>query len=127
MKTSDFDYSLPPEAIAQTPIEPRDAAKLLVLNRASNEFQHTTFAHLGDYLNPGDVLVANSSRVIPARLAVHKVKSGGKGELLLLEQKNSTTWKAMVGGKGLRKGVRVELNNGSQAEIVDELDGALRL
>ncbi|MFQ6027188.1 MAG: S-adenosylmethionine:tRNA ribosyltransferase-isomerase, partial [Dehalococcoidia bacterium] len=68
MRTSDFDYHLPPELIAQTPIEPRDAARLLVLHRASGKLEHRQFQDLAGFLRPGDVMVFNQSRVIPARL-----------------------------------------------------------
>ncbi len=83
MKTSDFDYTLPPELIAQTPIEPRDAARLLVLDRATGAITHRVFSEILDYLCPGDLLIGNNSRVIPARL--HGVKqTGGMVEIFLL-------------------------------------------
>jgi len=79
--TAEFDYTLPPELIAQQPIEPRDASRLLVLRRAEGTLEHRHFRDLPDYLRPGDLLVANETRVIPARLLAHKVPSGGKVEL----------------------------------------------
>ena len=108
MKTSDFDYDLPPERIAQTPIEPRDASRLLVAQRASGELTHRAFADIGDYLRPGDVLVANDSRVLPARLHGRKA-SGGQVEVLLLNRINDLTWEALIRGHRLRPGVRLEL------------------
>ncbi len=83
MKTAEFDYHLPPELIAQTPIEPRDAAQLLQLNRSTGVIAHFHFYDLPDLLHPGDVLVANESRVIPARLFARKVRSGGAVKILL--------------------------------------------
>src|SRR5581483_2744978 len=81
---SDFDYDLPQELIAQTPIEPRDASRLLVIDRASGSFAHRHFRDIGEYLRPGDLLIANQSRVIPARLLGRRAESGGNVEVLLL-------------------------------------------
>jgi S-adenosylmethionine:tRNA ribosyltransferase-isomerase len=108
MRTSDFDYELPPELIAQTPIEPRDASRLLVVNRATGELEHRHFRDLGDYLRPGDLLVANRSRVIPARLAGRKADSGGAVEALLLARRpdlGPEYWEALVRpGRRIREG-----------------------
>ncbi len=98
MKTSDFDYTLPQALIAQRPLTPRDASRLLILNRENGRIAHQQFSDILDYFNPGDILVANNSRVIPARLYGRK-PTGGKIELLLLEQLDDTRWKALVGGK----------------------------
>jgi S-adenosylmethionine:tRNA ribosyltransferase-isomerase len=125
MKTSDFDYPLPPEAIAQTPVEPRDSSRLLVLKRASGQVEHKTFHQIGEYLLPGDLLVVNLTRVIPARLLARK-PSGGKVEVLLLRREDERTWECLVGGKGLRVGKRVSLLDGLGAEVVDELEGSRR-
>jgi len=84
MEIGDFDYALPPELIAQTPIEPRDSSRLLVAHRDTGALEHRVFAEIGDYLRPGDLLVANQSRVLPARLRGVKDGSGGVAELLLL-------------------------------------------
>lgn len=127
MKTADFDYVLPPERIAQTPVEPRDAARLLVLERSTGVIQHRHFTDIGEYLNPGDVLVLNQTRVIAARLNIKKIPSGGKGELLLLNQRTSQTWEALVGGKGLLPGRIVQVDNGPQARISANLGGNRRL
>lgn len=126
MKTSDFDYSLPPERIAQTPLEPRHASRLLVLDRLKPDLEHTTFWKIGDYLRPGDLLVINQTRVIPARVFAHKL-SGGKVELLLLRRIDLTTWEALVGGKKVRVGTKLALIDGPDAVITAELDGPRRL
>ncbi len=127
MKTADFDYTLPPEFIAQEPVEPRDAARLLILDRETGKVKHTFFHELVTYLNPGDLLVLNETRVIPARLYANKVATGGRVEILLLQRQDHTTWEAMVGGKRLRAGVRLQVEKGPQAVIQTVLDGARRL
>ncbi|MHB8857682.1 MAG: tRNA preQ1(34) S-adenosylmethionine ribosyltransferase-isomerase QueA [Bellilinea sp.] len=126
MKTSDFDYNLPIERIAQTPIEPRHASRLLVLQRDKPQLEHTTFWNIADYLLPGDLLVINQTRVIPARIFAHKL-TGGKIELLLLRRVDLTTWEALVGGKKVRAGTRLTLNNGPEAEVTAEMEGSRRL
>jgi S-adenosylmethionine:tRNA ribosyltransferase-isomerase len=127
LKTADFDYQLPPERIAQTPLEDRTASRLLVLDRQRDDLGHHPFAELGDFLRPGDLLVLNRSRVIPARLPARKLPGGGKAELLLLERLSVREWKAMVGGSGLDVGRRVALANGLQAEIIAVLEGPQRI
>jgi S-adenosylmethionine:tRNA ribosyltransferase-isomerase len=127
LKTSDFDYFLPPELIAQEPIEPRDASRLLVLDRSNGSRLHKTFRDLPDFLNSGDLLVVNRSRVVPARLFGKKLPGGGRIELLLLERQDGNKWKALVGGKGLSTGTRVELENGVGGRIVEDLGGAQRM
>jgi S-adenosylmethionine:tRNA ribosyltransferase-isomerase len=126
MQTSDFDYDLPESSIAQTPAEPRDSSRLLVLNRDTGTLEHRIFRDVGDYLRPGDLLVLNQTRVIPARIYARK-ETGGRVELLLLRRRDELTWEALVGGKGLRVGKRVEVESGPQAEIVEILDGSERL
>lgn len=126
MQLSDFDYDLPPAFIAQTPVEPRDASRLLVLERAGSTLQHARFHEIGSFLQPGDALVLNQTRVIPARLFARKLPTGGRVELLLLKREEPGLWQALVGGKSLRVGRRLALESGPQAEIVAELDGALR-
>jgi S-adenosylmethionine:tRNA ribosyltransferase-isomerase len=108
MKTSDFDYHLPPELIAQTPIEPRDASRLLVVDRQTGALEHRLFRDVSDYLRPGDLLIGNDSRVIPARLHGHKA-TGGEIEIFLLRPMESAAWECLVGGKGLRPGIQVEV------------------
>jgi S-adenosylmethionine:tRNA ribosyltransferase-isomerase len=126
MKTSDFDYHLPPERIAQTPIEPRHASRLLILRRDRAELELSRFWELGEFLNPGDLLVINQTRVIPARLYAHK-DSGGRVELLLLRRVDECTWEALGGGKRLAAGRKLAVEGGPGVEIVKELDGSRRL
>ena len=125
MKTSDFDYPLPPESIAQTPAEPRDSSRLLVLNRANGQIEHKIFSQIGEFLRPGDLLVLNQTRVIPARMMAHKT-TGGKVEVLLLRREDERTWECLVGGKGLLVGKRVSLQDGLGAEVVEVLEGSRR-
>ena len=127
MKTSDFDYDLPADFIAQTPLEPRDAARLLVLHREEGYLEHAIFRDLGQYLRAGDVLVLNETRVIPARLFARKVPSGGRVELLLLNRLDERTWEALAGGKGMRLRRELQVEAGPRAEIVAVLDGSRRL
>lgn len=127
MKTSDFDYHLPDEYIAQTPIEPRDHARLMIINRSSKTIDHTIFNEIGDYLQPGDLLVLNETRVIPARLYAAKLPDGGKVELLLLQKKDDHTWEVLGGGKGLRVGRQLEVMDGPMAEVISVMDGPRRL
>jgi S-adenosylmethionine:tRNA ribosyltransferase-isomerase len=124
VKTSDFDYDLPPEYIAQTPAEPRDASRLLVLNRQSGQITHSVFREIELFLNPGDILVANETRVIPARLFANKIPGGGRVELLLLRKVNDLTWETLVGGKGLNAGKRLQLERISQLPQGDSIDPA---
>lgn len=126
MKTSDFDYFLPESSIAQMPVEPRDSSRLLVLHRDTGRIEHRLFRDVLDYLNAGDLLVLNQTRVIPARIFARK-ETGGRVELLLLRRRDSLTWEALVGGKGLRIGKRVRIEGGPEAEIVEILDGSERL
>lgn len=125
MKTVDFDYDLPEERIAQTPIEPRHASRLLVLNREEGTLCHKTFWDVAEYLRPGDLLVINQTRVIPARVFARK-DTGGRVELLLLRREDELTWEGLVGGKGLRPGRLLTIEDGPQAEIVADLGGARR-
>lgn len=126
MKTSDFDYNLPESSIAQTPAEPRDSSRLLVLHREMGVIEHKIFRDVRDYLKAGDLLVLNQTRVIPARIFAHK-ETGGKVELLLLRRRDELTWEALVGGKGLRVGKSVQVERGPKAEILEILEGSERL
>ena len=132
MLTSDFDYDLPQKYIAQTPIVPRDAAKLMVINRKNDDIRHEFFRDITGYLEEGDVLVLNETRVIPARLSARKIPGGGKVEILLLHREDDYHWEALVGGKGLTVGKYVqilgnqELEVGPQAQIIAVLDGPRR-
>ena len=110
MRTSDFDYHLPPELIAQTPIEPRDSSRLLVMHRDTDLLEHRQFPDLLEYLRPGDVMVFNQSRVIPARLYGRRVDTGSKVEFLLLRRNADGTWQALARpGRRLRPGVVVNI------------------
>ncbi len=125
MKTDDFDYPLPPERIAQTPVEPRHAARLLVLDRAADRLEHTIFWNIARYLRPGDLLVINQTRVIPARVFARK-ETGGRVELLLLRREDERTWEALVGGKGMLPGRRFTIEGGPEGRILADLGGARR-
>jgi S-adenosylmethionine:tRNA ribosyltransferase-isomerase len=112
MKTSDFDYHLPPELIAQTPVEPRDHSRLMVLDRRQGSVEHRRFFEITDYLRAGDVLVLNDSRVIPARIIGKKVDTGV--ELLLLRRLDTAVWEALVKpGKRVGIGTRLEITGDS--------------
>jgi S-adenosylmethionine:tRNA ribosyltransferase-isomerase len=109
METSQFDYDLPQELIAQTPVEPRDASRLMVVHRDTGQIKHRTFRDVAEYLRPGDLLVLNQTRVIPARLFGRKAETGGRVELLLLERRGEQLWDALVRGKRIRPGTLIEL------------------
>jgi S-adenosylmethionine:tRNA ribosyltransferase-isomerase len=129
VKTADFDYDLPAHFIAQAPVEPRDAARLLVLHRATGQLEHSHVRDLGRYLRPGDLLVLNNTRVIPARLLARKAATGGKAEILLLKATGSLTWEALVGGHGLGVGSALTLDGaeGVTATVRAIYDGPRRL
>ena len=113
MKKSEFWFDLPQEQIAQTPMEPRDHSRLLVMDRQSGACSHHHFYDIIDYLNPGDLLVVNDSRVIPARLYGIKPDTGGHIEVLLLEQKEKDVWEALVKpGKKAKPGVKLTFGDG---------------
>jgi S-adenosylmethionine:tRNA ribosyltransferase-isomerase len=124
MKLSDFDYHLPPGLIAQHPIEPRDSSRLLVLDRSDGSIRHRTFRDMLEYLNPGDTLVFNNSRVIPARLK-GTIGNGEKhAEILLLRQIDGRTWEALVRpGRNLPPGAQVMLSNGKGLETTATVTG----
>ncbi|HPH95824.1 MAG TPA: tRNA preQ1(34) S-adenosylmethionine ribosyltransferase-isomerase QueA [Anaerolineaceae bacterium] len=127
MQTSDFDYHLPLERIAQVPVEPRHSSRLLVLNRQESELTHSHFWEIQHFLKPGDLLVVNQTRVIPARLYARKVPTGGRVELLLLKKLDDLTWEVMVGGKGLNAGRELDIEEGPHAHVVELLEGSRRL
>lgn len=127
MLTNDFDYDLPSGCIAQIPVEPRDTSRLLVLHRQTGLIEHKIFRDIKTYLHPGDVLVINQTRVIPARLFGRKVPSGGRVEILLLKRLDNLRWETLVGGKGLRTGKLIQLEGGPQAIITEVLDGPCRI
>ena len=122
MKTHDFYFDLPEELIAQTPIERRDASRLLVLNKTTGEWEHRHFYDLPDYLRPGDCLILNDSRVLPARLLGQRLPGGGACEVLLLIDKGDKTWECIVRpGKHLRTGAQVSFGNGELTATVTEV------
>ena len=123
MKTSDFDYYLPQELIAQSPIEPRDASQLIVLDRKTGTIEHRTFHDLADYLTAGDVLICNESRVVPARLFGRKAPTGGKVELLLVAKRGEQVWEVLTKGRKVRVGTRVELDRDGGKGVVGEVVG----
>ena len=126
MKTSDFDYHLPESSIAQTPAEPRDSSRLLVLHRDTGDVEHRLFRDVSLFLQPNDLLILNQTRVSPARIFAHK-STGGRVELLLLRRRDALTWESLVGGKGLRVGTKVRVDDGPEAEIIELLEGSERL
>jgi len=129
MKTSDFSYELPPELIAQTPIEKRDSSRLMVLDRNTGAVDHHHFYELPDFLQPGDCLILNNSRVLPARLLGQRLPGGGACEVLLLIDRGEKTWECLVRpGKKMRIGAKVSFGNGElTAEVVGEVEGGNRL
>jgi len=129
MKTSDFYYDLPQELIAQTPIEKRDESRLMTLNRHTGAVEHHRFFELPDFLNPGDCLILNDSRVLPARLLGHRLPGGGACEVLLLIDRGEHVWECLVRpGRKLRPGAKLSFGEGSlAAEVVGEVEGGNRL
>ena len=124
MKTSDFDYFLPQELIAQTPMEPRDHSRLLVYHRKDGSVDHRHFYDIIDYLNPGDALVINDTKVIPARLLGVKEDTGVPVEVLLLRRLSATDWEALVRpGRRLKPGTFCSFGDGRlRCEILDTVE-----
>ena len=117
MKTAEFDYTLPVERIAQTPIEPRDHSRLLVLNRATGSIEHQRFSEITNHLKSGDVMVINDSRVIPARLLGRKSDSGAKIDILLLNRIEPEVWEALAKpARRLKKGTLIEFKAEKQQD-----------
>ena len=125
LKTADFNYPLPPERIAQTPIEPRDSSRLFVYNRKTDRVEHRHFRDIGDYLNPGDLLVRNQTKVLPARI-YGKKESGGKVELLLLRKRTDSEWECLIGGKKIREGAKIVLSDNLFALVLTNADSPRR-
>lgn len=122
MKTSDFYYDLPKDLIAQTPVEPRDSSRLFVLGRESGNIQHKHFYNITDYLNPGDLLVVNDSRVLPARIYGIKNETGAKVEFLLLRQVSGNRWETLCKpGKKAKEGSKFTFGNGLLRATVAEV------
>ncbi|MCL5958906.1 MAG: tRNA preQ1(34) S-adenosylmethionine ribosyltransferase-isomerase QueA [Chloroflexi bacterium] len=112
MKVCDFDYHLPTDHIAQTPVEPRDSSRLMVLSVREGTIQHRVFREIEDHLLPGDVLVCNESRVIPARIYGRRIPTGGRVEVLLIARRGERTWEALVKpGRRMREGGEIELSS----------------
>lgn len=129
MKTSDFYYDLPEELIAQTPLEQRDTSRLMTVDRKSGEVEHHHFYELLDDLNPGDCLILNNSRVLPARLLGQRLPGGGACEVLLLIDRGEKTWECLVRpGRKMRTGAKLSFGDGAlTAEVVGEVEGGNRL
>ncbi|HUN22209.1 MAG TPA: tRNA preQ1(34) S-adenosylmethionine ribosyltransferase-isomerase QueA [Anaerolineales bacterium] len=129
MFLSDFDYHLPAERIAQTPLEPRSASRMMVVSRQSGAVAHRQFLDLPNYLRAGDLLIFNNTRVLPARILGQKV-TGGKVEILLLKEVSTDCWETLVGGKRMGVGaqIHIPLTDGQMllAEIVAQGAGAER-
>ncbi|MBI4284312.1 MAG: tRNA preQ1(34) S-adenosylmethionine ribosyltransferase-isomerase QueA [Chloroflexi bacterium] len=129
MKTDDFDYTLPPDLIAQAPLEPRDRSRLLVLDRATGSIRHHRFYEIAEFLQAGDVLVLNDSRVIPARLFGHR-SGGGKVELLLLRRIEPKVWEALVKpARRVATGSTIEIGNGTRkimARVIAQREDGIR-
>jgi len=127
VKTSDFDYELPPELIAQTPIEPRDHSRLLVVGRDGGKIAHRHFYDLPDLLKKGDVLVFNDSRVLPARLFGHRAGFSGKVEILLLRRVEPLLWEVLVKpSRRIDVATRIELD-GLWGDVVERKEGSVRI
>ena len=129
MKTSDFYYDLPQELIAQTPLDKRDSSRLMTLDRMTGETAHHHFYELPEFLNPGDCLILNDSRVLPARLLGQRLPGGGACEVLLLIDRGEKTWECLVRpGRKMRTGAKLSFGNGElTAEVVGEVEGGNRL
>lgn len=129
MKLSDFDFDLPEHLIAQTPLEKRDTSKLLVLDRKTGKIEHKHFYDIIDYLNEGDILVRNNTKVIPARLFGTKKETNGHVEVLLLKELHENTWECLVGNARIVKvGTIITFGDGSlKAECIEVRDEGIRL
>lgn len=129
MKTSDFYFDLPKELIAQDPLEDRASSRLLVLDRKTGQTSHHRFREIGEYLNPGDCLVLNNTKVIPARLLGRKEDTGANVEVLLLKRRENDIWETLVKpGKKLRPGARLEFGEGLlYAEVLEVVEEGNRL
>ena len=119
MRRDDFDYYLPRELIAQRPVVPRDSSRLLILHRHRKQIEHRRFCQIAEFLNKGDLLVLNNTRVIPARLKGKKDQTGGKVEIFLLKNKRGGVWECLLKpGRGIREGTQICF---SQTEVIGEV------
>ncbi|MCQ2454610.1 MAG: tRNA preQ1(34) S-adenosylmethionine ribosyltransferase-isomerase QueA [Clostridia bacterium] len=128
MKTSDFYYDLPEKLIAQTPIEPRNASRLMLFNKANGEINHKIFKDLPEYLKEGDCLVLNDTRVLPARLYGTRIDTGAVVEFVLLKQKDLLTWEVLAGpGKKAKTGYKFKFSDKLSCEVTDVLEDGNRI
>ena len=128
LRLSSYRYELPPDRIAQHPVAPRDASRLLVYHRDGATVEHRVFRDLADYLDPGDLLVVNETRVLPARLHPQRVGGNAPVEVFLTRSRSATEWEALVKpGRRLPPGSRVEWDDGMSAEIVERIENGGRL
>ncbi len=128
MKTSDFFYDLPENLIAQTPVEPRNSSRLLVLSKESGEIKHDTFKNLGDYLRSGDCLVLNDTRVLPARLFGTRLDTGAVVEFVLLKQRELLVWEVLAGpGKKAKTGTSFRFSEELSCSVIDVLEDGNRI
>lgn len=129
MKTSDFNYELPEELIAQTPLQQRDSCRLMVVDKQAQSIEHKHFRDILDYLHPGDCMVINDTKVLPARLIGEREGSGGRVELLLLKRLSLTRWETLAKpGKKARIGMRLSFGGGLlRAEVIDVVEEGNRI
>ena len=132
MQISDFDFELPEHLIAQQPLERRDGARMLVLNRRGGNWCDSSFSQLSSQLEPGDLVVVNNTRVFPARLVGHREPSGGRVELLLLEEREPCVWEALARpARRLQRGARISFGHTDsgrvEAEVTEVLDDGRRV
>ena len=128
MRTEDFDYYLPEELIAQTPLKKRDTSKLLVLNKESGKISHRSFFDIVEYLNPGDVLVLNDTKVIPARIIGTKIDTGAVIELLMLKETDEDVWEVLAKpAKRIKIGTIVKFSEKLSAECIDTKEEGIRV
>ncbi len=122
MKTEDFDYEFSEELIAKYPVQPRHKARLMVLDRKEKSIRHDIFWNLPLYLKGGDLLVFNNSKVLPARLYGQK-PTGGKVEVLLTDFIDKERWYALIGGKGIKEGLKIHVADDLQVEVLQHIEG----
>ena len=129
MKTSDFYYDLPEELIAQDPLEDRSSSRLMCLDKKSGELKNTNFKHIIDYLNKGDCLVINDTKVIPARLYGSKIGTNAGIEILLLKRKDGNVWETLVKpGKKAKPGTKISFGDGLLiGEVIDIVEEGVKL
>jgi len=128
MKLADFDYDLPPQYIAGTPVERRDSSRLMRLDRATGAVSHHVFSDLVYMLRAGDVLVLNNTRVIPARLQARKAETGGRVEILLLKKLDERRWEALIGGRNIREGMQLDFSGSDlSCSVLQALEKAQRI